>query len=135
MLDHRDMEEIVRSTLGPACGLAISSSADADHHLSLTISAALPAHPHAPLHRVRARIVTNGVDTFLLDLDDRFEYRDVDWDPAGQREILTLLAMLAEAYLAGSGREGVRRGLFGRRRGELTLELDGQTYVFNGLSG
>ena len=132
MLDHRDMEEIVRSRLGPASGLAISSSADADRHLSLTISAALPAHPQPP-QRVQSRIVTNGVDTFLLDLDGRFEYRDVDWDPAGQREILTLLTMLAEAYLAGRGREGVSRGLFGRRHGELTLELDGETYVFRGV--
>ena len=129
MLDHHAIEGIVRSQVDPGSGLTISRSDDADHYLSLAIrvnpSRRLPAHPE----RVEARIVTDGVDTFLLDLDGQFEYRDIDWDSSGQRQILTLLTMLAQAYLAGEGREGERRGFFGRRHSELTLELDGETYA------
>ena len=135
MLDHHDMAGVVGAQLGPGSGLTITSTADSDHVLSLVIQAvqAIPSGrtPVRP-ERVQARIVTNGVDTFLLDLDGRFEYRDIDWDPAGQREILTVLAMLARAYLAGAGHEAERRGVFGRRHSELTLELDGATYVFRG---
>ncbi len=134
MLDHHDMAEVVGAQLGPGSGLSITSTADSDHVLSLAIQnlQAIPSGPTPGPERVQARIVTNGVDTFLLDLDGRFEYRDIDWDPAGQREILTVLAMLAQAYLAGAGHESERRGVFGRRHSELTLELDGETYVFQG---
>ena len=135
MLDHDDMAEVVGAQLGPGSGLTITSTADSDHVLSLAIQAAqaIPSGraPDGP-ERVQARIVTNGVDTFLLDLDGRFEYRDIDWDPAGQREILTVLTMLAQAYLAGAGHESERRGVFGRRHSELALELDGETYVLTG---
>jgi len=134
VLDHHDMAEVVGAQLGPGSGLSITSTADSDHVLSLAIQnlQAFPSGPTPGPERVQARIVTNGVDTFLLDLDGRFEYRDIDWDPAGQREILTVLAMLAQAYLAGAGHESERRGVFGRRHSELTLELDGETYVFQG---
>jgi hypothetical protein len=135
VLDHDDMAEVVGAQLGPGSGLSLTSTADSDHVLSLAIQAvqAIPSGPTPHRgERIQARIVTNGVDTFLLDLDGRFEYRDIDWDPAGQREILTVLAMLAQAYLAGAGHEGERRGVFGRRHSELTLELDGATYVFRG---
>jgi hypothetical protein len=38
----------------------------------------------------------------------------------------------AEAYLAGKGCEGERCGFFGRRYSQLTIELDGQAYLFKG---
>ena len=133
MLDHLQMEEVVRSSLGPASELAVSRSAGAHHQLTLTIDATSPDSTRPRPERVQARIVTNGVDAFLLDLDGRFEYRDIDWDSEGQKEILTLLTMLAEAYLAGNGREAEKRGALGRRHGELTLELAGQTYRLRGV--
>lgn len=65
-----------------------------------------------------------------MDLDGQFKFREIDYDPEGQRETLTLMSRLAEAYLAGKGHEGVKRRILGRRHSELTLELDGETYVF-----
>ncbi len=130
MLDHHAIEEIVRSRLDPGSGLTISRSDDAGHYLTLAIRAdpshRLPAHPG----RVEARIVTDGVDTFVLDLDGEFEYRDIDWESEGQREILTLLTMLAAAYLAGEGHQGDRHGFFGRRHSVLTLAVNGEAYDF-----
>jgi len=132
VLNHHDIEEIVRSSLDPESRLAVTASADVRHCLTLTIQATPSAS--APLHpgRVKARIATNGVDTFVLDLDDRFEYRDIDWEPQGQSEILRLMTGLAQAYLAGDGRETERRGLIGRRHSQLIVELDGEPYRFKG---
>jgi hypothetical protein len=132
VLSHRDIEEIVRSHLDPGSGFVVSASVDVDHCLTLTVRAS-PTNP-TPVHveRVEARIKTNGVDTFVLDLDQSFEYRDIDWQPEGQGQILTLMTRLAQAYLRGDGREAEQRGLTGRRYGRLTLELDGEPYVFRG---
>ena len=130
MLDHHDIEEIVRSGLGPQLRLDISASADVRHCLTLTIQASASTRDHLRPDRVRARIATNGIDTFVLDLDDRFEYRDIDWEPQGQDEILRLMTRLARAYLAGGGRESEKRGLTGRRHRQLVLELDGEPFVF-----
>jgi hypothetical protein len=131
VLDHRDIKEIVLSSLDPAGGLVISVSADAQRLLTLNIHSGQPAH--GPLRPVRteAHIRTNGVDTFVLDLDG-FEYRDIDWQPEGQSQILTLLTRLAQAYLAGGGRQDEKSGLIGRRYGRLTVELDGVSYPFRG---
>jgi hypothetical protein len=132
VLDHHDVEEIVRSSLGPASGLFVSRSVETDGYLTLTIRASSSTHTPNRTDGARAQIKTNGVDTFVLALDDQFEYRDVDWVPEGQRQILTLLTRLAEAYLAGSGRAGVKRGFFGGRYSELTVGLDRETYLFRG---
>jgi hypothetical protein len=132
MLDHRDIEEIVRSSLDPASGLVVVPSADAHHYLTMTIQASRSPCTPPRLERAEARIGTNGVDTFVLDLDGSFEYRDIDWQPQGQREILTLMTRLAQAYLAGGGSPGEKRGVTGRRYGQLTLELDGKPFVFKG---
>jgi len=132
MLNHRDIEEIVRSSLDPASGLVIAASADVHHYLTMTIQPGRSSDTRLHLERAEAAIRTNGVDTFVLDLDGSFEYRDIDWQPQGQREILTLMTRLAQAYLAGEGRQGERRGVTGRRYGQLTLELDGVPYVCKG---
>jgi hypothetical protein len=66
----------------------------------------------------------------LLELDDQFKYRDLDYDPEEKREFLKILAKLAEVYLDGKGREEVSRGIFGRSRRDFPLELDGETYIF-----
>jgi len=132
MLDHRDIEEIVRSSLDPASGFVIVTSADAHHYLTMTIQTRRSPGTPPRLERAESRIRTNGVDTFVLDLDGSFEYRDIDWQPAGQREILTLMTRLAQAYLDGGGRPGEKRGVMGRRYSQLTLELDGLPYVFKG---
>jgi|GEM_PF-3416026 hypothetical protein len=129
MLNDHDVEEIVRASLDPASGLVISTSVEEDGYLSLTIhTSASTTRPD----RAHARILTSGIEMFLLVLDDQFEYRDFDWETEGQRQILALMAKLAEAYLAGGGREGLKGGIFGRRHSQLTLELAGQTYVFSG---
>lgn len=130
MLDHQAVEEIVCSQLDPGSGVTVARSDGAGHYLSLALRANPSRKPSAHPGRVEARIVTDGVDTFLLALDGRFEYSDIDWEPEGQRQILTLLTMLAQCYLAGGGREGKKRGFFGHRRSELILELGAQTYAF-----
>jgi hypothetical protein len=143
VLDHHGVEEIVRSRLDPTSGLLVARSAGGDGCLTLIVQANSLAHTPSRATGAQAqanvwslprsgRIETNGVDTFVLCLDGQFEYRDFDWVPEGQREILTLLSRLAEAYLAGKGCEGERRGFFGRRYSQLTLELDGQAYLFKG---
>jgi hypothetical protein len=131
VLNHRDIEEIVRSSLDPAAGLAISTSADAHHLLTLNIHSGRSTQGRPRPVRTEAHLRTNGVDTFVLDLDG-FEYRDIDWQPDGQGQILTLMARLAQAYLAGGGREDEERGLIGRRYRRLTVELDGGSYPFRG---
>jgi hypothetical protein len=132
VLDHHDIEEIVRSSLDRETRLAVTSSADVRHCLTLTIQAKPSTSALLRPGRSKARIATNGVDTFVLDLDDRFEYRDIDWEPQGQGEILRLMTGLAQAYLAGAGREAEKRGLTGRRYRQLILELDGESYRFKG---
>jgi hypothetical protein len=132
MLSHRDFEEIVRSCLDPASGFVLSTSVDIHHYLTLTVRASPLTPRPIGLERDEVRIKTNGVDTFVLDLDDTFEYRDIDWRSEGQGEILTIMTRLAQAYLAGGGRESEKRGLSGRRYGQLTLELDGEPYLFKG---
>lgn len=132
MLDHHGVEEIVRSRLDPTSGLFVARSAGGDGCLTLIVQANSLTHTPSRATGAQAQIETNGVDTFVLCLDGQFGYRDFDWVPEGQREILTLLSRLAEAYLAGKGCEGERRGFFGRRYSQLTLELDGQAYLFKG---
>jgi hypothetical protein len=63
-------------------------------------------------------------------LDRCFELREWYGNPEEERDALARQARLAEAYLAGKGREGLKRGIFGRRHIELTLELGGETNVF-----
>ncbi|NMM22185.1 MAG: hypothetical protein HHJ11_01570 [Phycicoccus sp.] len=128
---RQDVEAIVRSSLGPASGLVVSASVEEDGYLILTFHTS-SSTTAAPTHteRAEARIGTTGTGWILLDLDGRFELREWYGDPEEERKTLTLLARLAEAYLAGKGRDELKGAAFGRRRSELTLELDGETYVF-----
>jgi len=128
---HNEVEEIVRSNLDPASGLLVSATIEEDGYLVLTIQPS-SSTTQAPTHtqRAQARIGTTGTGWVLLDLDRRFELRDWYGNPEEERDALARQARLAEAYLAGKGREGLKRGTFGRRHIELTLELDGETNVF-----
>jgi len=126
---RHELEEVVRSSLDSASGLIVSSSSDKDR-TTLTIERERTTRTSTRPERARARISTADTGWLLLDLDGQFKYRDLDYDPEGNREFLKILARLAEAYFAGKGREEVRRGIFGRSRREFPLELDGETYIF-----
>lgn len=128
---RQDSEEVVRSSLDPASGLVVSSS-DENDRLTLIIHRipSTTTHTSTCPQRAQARISTIGTGWVLLNLDGQFKFREFDYDPEGERELLKLMAKLAEAYFAGKGREEVRRGIFGRSRMEFPLELDGETYIF-----
>jgi len=127
---RHELEEVVRSSLDSASGLIVSSSSDKDR-TTLTIERSdSTTRTSTRPERAQARISTADTGWLLLDLDGQFKYRDLDYDPEGNREFLKILARLAEAYFAGKGREEVRRGIFGRSRREFPLELDGETYIF-----
>lgn len=127
---RHELEEVVRSSLDPASGLVVSSSSDKDRTiLTIERSESTTGKSTRP-ERAQARISTTDTGWLLLDLGGQFKYRDLDYDPEGKREFLKILAKLAGAYLAGKGREEVRRGIFGRSRREFPLELDGETYIF-----
>lgn len=123
---RHDLEGVVRSSLDPASDLVVSSS-DENNRTTLTIERR--ESTNRP-ERAQARISTMDTGWLLLGLDGQFKFREVDYDPEGQRETLKLMVKLVEAYLAGKGREEVRRGIFGGSHKEFTLELDGETYVF-----
>ena len=128
---RHEIEEIVRSSLDPASGLAVSASVEGDGYLTLTIQpSSLTTRALTHPERAQARIGTLGTEWILLDLDGNFELREWYGDPEELREKLMLLARLAEAYLTGEGSEEVKRGILGRRHHELTLALDGERYVF-----
>lgn len=48
-----------------------------------------------------ALLITNGVEMFNLELDGRFDVREFDWEPEGQRQSLAALVGVAAAHLRG----------------------------------
>ena len=125
-----DIERLVRETLALTGDFAASKRLDREY-LSLTITAPLAADDiGARQGRVQARIWTSGAEAFFLELDERFNLKEFDWELEGQEDIVRLLTRLAIAYLQGHGVEGESKGTFGRRRKHFEIELDGQTYRF-----
>jgi hypothetical protein len=125
MPDLHEVEQLVRSALSSNPRLEVTGEV-AGGELILTVRRVSPS---SPTGRASARIVTSGVEGFYLYLDSTYDYQEFDWAPEGQRESVILLAKLAESYLDGQGDEEERRGLFGRVRKELTLQVDGETYI------
>lgn len=124
------IEHLVRETLALTGDFAASKRLDREY-LSLTITAPLAADSGgARQDRVQARIWTSGAEAFFLELDERFNLKEFDWELEGQEDIVRLLTRLAIAYLQGHGVEGESKGTFGRRRKHFEIELDGQTYRF-----
>lgn len=129
-MEFDDTERLVREELVLAGDFAVSKRLDRDY-LSLTINAPLDAdNIGARQGRGQARIWTSGVEAFFLELDERFNLKEFDWELEGQADIIRRMTRLAIAYLHGHGVEGDSKGAFGRRRKHFEIELDGETYRF-----
>lgn len=126
-----DIERLVRETLALTGDFAASKRLDRGY-LSLAITAPSRAadNVNARPDRDQARIWTSGAEAFFLELDERFNFKEFDWELEGQADIVRLMTRLAMAYLQGHGAEGESKGTFGRRRKQFEIELDGQTYRF-----
>ncbi len=129
-MEFDDIEHLVRETLALTGDFAVSKQLDR-RYLSLTITAPMAAkNVGARQGRVQVRIWTSGVEAFFLVVDERFDFKEFDWELEGQADILRRMTRLAIAYLQGHGVEGESKGTFGRRRQHLEIELDGETYRF-----
>jgi hypothetical protein len=126
-----DIERLVREKLALTGDFAVSKRLVDRNYLSLTITAPVAAgNIGARQGRVQARIWTNGAEAFFLDVDERFNFKEFDWELEGQADIIRRLTRLAIAYLQGHGVEGESKGTFGRRRKHFEIGLDGETYRF-----
>ncbi len=125
-----DIERLVREKLALTGDFAVSKQLDRGY-LSLTITGPAAANNiGARQGRVQARIWTSGAEAFFLELDERFNLKEFDWELEVQADIIQRMTRLAMAYLQGHGVEGDSKGAFGRRRNHFEIELDGSTYRF-----
>ena len=130
-MEFDDIERLVREKLALTGDFAVSKRLVERNYLSLTITAPVDAdNVGARQGRVQARIWTDGAEAFFLEVDERFTFKEFDWELDGQADIIRRMTRLAIAYLQGHGVEGESKGTFGRRRQHLEIELDGETYRF-----
>jgi hypothetical protein len=73
--------------------------------------------------RRTAEISTDGVDLFLLILDDAFRHPEYEYREQDQPELVRMLTKVAEAHLLGRDRLEVRRRLLGRTRRILVIDV------------
>jgi len=79
-----DIERLVREKLALTGDFAVSKRLDR-RDMSLTITAPVAAdNIGAGQGRVQARIWTSGVEAFFLELDERFNLKEFDWELEGQ---------------------------------------------------
>jgi hypothetical protein len=129
-MEFHDIEHLVRETLALTGDFAVSKQLDRAY-LTLTITAPVAANNvGARQGRVQARIWTSGAEAFFLEVDERFNLQEFDWELKGQADIIRRMTRLAVAYLQGHGVEGESKGTFERRRRHFEIELDGETYSF-----
>lgn len=129
-MEFDNIEHLVREMLALTGDFAVSKQLDRGS-LSLTITAPVAAdNAGARQGRVQARIWTSGAEAFFLELDERFNLKEFDWEVEGQADIIRRMTRLAIAYLQGHGVEGENKGTLGRRRKHFEIELDGETYSF-----
>lgn len=74
-----------------------------------------------------ARISTNGVEVFLLDLED-YLVRDFEPDPIAQVQVLKDFCAMSLVWLLETEKPMVRRSLLGRRKVYLAFDFDGREY-------
>jgi len=130
-MEFDDIERLVREKLALTGDFAVSKRLVERNYLSLTITAPVDAdNVGARQGRVQARIWTNGAEAFFLEVDERFTFKEFDWELDGQADIIRRMTRLAIAYLQGHGVEGESKGTFGRHRKNFEIELDGETYRF-----
>lgn len=126
-LDLDEVEDIVRDAVRRAGPLSTQSSRDG-RYVDITVRPSSPDGSDAGARH--ARISTEGVEVFILNLPDGFAYHEFDYDyeREGQVAALRPVAALASEYLHGHSREEEELRSFGRRRRYLEITVDGERY-------
>lgn len=126
-----DIERVVRDGLATSAGTAYDLYRTEDAgYLYLELQ---PRDTRAAQRS--ARIWTNGVEAFFVDLDNGFGYREFEWQAGAQPHAVRRLAVLAGRYLAGAGSARQVAGRFGRTRTYFEIELDGEIIRFSKSPG
>jgi len=97
-----DIERLVREKLALTGDFAVSKRLVDRNYLSLTITAPVAAgNIGARQGRVLVRIWTDGAEAFFLELDERFNLKEFDWELEGQADIIRRMTRLAKELVAG----------------------------------
>lgn len=122
-----DIEQAVRDGLATSVGTAydLRRTEDAGYLYLELRPRGTGAAPRS------ARIWTNGVEAFFVDLDNGFGYREFEWEAGAQPHAVRRLAHLAGRYLDGAGSARQVAGRFGRTRTYFEMELDGEIIRFS----
>lgn len=124
-LDLNEVEDIVGDAVRRAGSLSTESRRDGRHvHIDIRLSSPNGSDTGARY----ARISTDGVEAFFIDLPDGISYQKFNYEREGQIEILRLLAALASEYLLGHFQEKEELRSLGRRRRCLEIAVDGDIY-------